>query len=120
MVTIEDGSQLKVELISKEVHLLAATFAHYLIRNIGTEMLLSLPAEFIITSYDSVRVGGSETFTDKQEFFYQEIRKYHQKKAHDKLLLRVERNRLLMTVINGLQFKRVVSANLFSCFPRSR
>ena len=83
-------------------------------------MLLSLPAEFIITSYDSVRVGGSETFTDKQEFFYQEIRKYHQKKAHDKLLLRVERNRLLMTVINGLQFKRVVSANLFSCFPRSR
>ncbi len=41
MVTIEDGSQLKVELISKEVHLLAATFAHYLIRNIGIEMLFS-------------------------------------------------------------------------------
>lgn len=73
VLTIEDGAQFVVELSSKEAHLMAASFAHYLLKNIG----------------------GSETFTDKQGFFYQEIRKFHQKKPHEKLLLRVERDKIL-------------------------
>ncbi len=35
MLAIEDGAQFKVELSSKEAHLLAASFAHYLLKNIG-------------------------------------------------------------------------------------
>lgn len=34
-LVIEDGSQLKVEIVSKEAHFLAASFAHYLSKNIG-------------------------------------------------------------------------------------
>ena len=54
--------------------------------------------------------GGSETFTDKQGFFYHEIRKFHQKKPHDKLLLRIERDRILQSV---KEFELV----LFRFFP---
>lgn len=34
-MTIEDGAQLEVELACKEGHLMAASFAHYLRKNIG-------------------------------------------------------------------------------------
>jgi hypothetical protein len=34
-LVIEDGAQFTVELASKEAHLLAASFAHYLLKNIG-------------------------------------------------------------------------------------
>lgn len=36
VLTIEDGVQFTVELSSKEAHLMAASFAHYLLKNIGT------------------------------------------------------------------------------------
>ena len=48
--------------------------------------------------------GGSDTFSDKQEFFYEGIRKHHLKKAHDKLQLRIERERLLDSVCNFVNF----------------
>lgn len=48
---IDDGSQPKIELASKDRNVIAATFTHFLLKNIG----------------------GSETFKDKQDFFYYEV-----------------------------------------------
>jgi hypothetical protein len=44
--------------------------------------------------------GGSETFKDKQDFFYHEVRKYHQKHYHEKLQMKVNREKLLESVSN--------------------
>lgn len=35
VLMIEDGAQFVVELTSKEAHLLASSFANYLVKNIG-------------------------------------------------------------------------------------
>lgn len=70
---IDDGCQPKIELISKERNVIAATFAQFLLKN----------------------MGGSETFKDKQDFFYHEVRKYHQKHYHEKLSMKVNREKLL-------------------------
>lgn len=35
ILLIEDGTQFKVELCSKDTHLIAASFSHYLLKNIG-------------------------------------------------------------------------------------
>ncbi|KRT81256.1 hypothetical protein AMK59_5638 [Oryctes borbonicus] len=70
---IDDGCQPKVELTSKERNVIAATFAQFLLKN----------------------MGGSETFKDKQDFFYHEVRKYHQKHYHEKLSMKVNREKLL-------------------------
>ncbi|CRK94157.1 CLUMA_CG007676, isoform A [Clunio marinus] len=70
---IDDGSQPKIELSSKDRNLIAATFTHFLIKNIG----------------------GSETFKDKQDFFYHEVRKFHSNCYHEKLALKVQRERIL-------------------------
>lgn len=40
-------------------------------------------------------MGGSETFKDKQDFFYHEVRKFHQKHYHEKLTMKVSREKLL-------------------------
>jgi hypothetical protein len=53
--------------------LIAATFTHFLIKNIG----------------------GSETFKDKQDFFYHEVRKFHANYYHEKLSLKVLREKIL-------------------------
>ena len=42
--------------------------------------------------------GGSETFKDKQDFFYHEIRQVHSKRIHDKLGIKINRANLLETV----------------------
>lgn len=39
--------------------------------------------------------GGSETFKDKLDFFYYEVRKLHKKHFHDKLQLKVSRDKIL-------------------------
>lgn len=70
---IDDGCQPKIELTSKERNVIAATFTNFLLKN----------------------MGGSETFRDKQDFFYHEVRKYHQKHYHDKLSMKVNREKLL-------------------------
>jgi hypothetical protein len=51
--------------------------------------------------------GGSETFKDKQDFFYHEVRKYHQKHYHEKLQMKVNREQLL---------KSVSHYHMFHCF----
>lgn len=53
--------------------MIAATFTHFLIKNIG----------------------GSETFKDKQDFFYHEVRKFHSNYYHEKLALKVQREKIL-------------------------
>lgn len=73
VLVIDDGCQPQVELISKQRNVIAATFTQFLLKNIG----------------------GSETFKDKQDFFYHEIRKLHQKHFHDKLSLKISREKLL-------------------------
>lgn len=71
---IDDGSQPKIELSSKDRNLIAATFTHFLIKNIG----------------------GSETFKDKQDFFYHEVRKFHGSNCfHEKISLKVQREKIL-------------------------
>ncbi|XP_067009797.2 apoptosis-resistant E3 ubiquitin protein ligase 1 [Anabrus simplex] len=70
---VDDGCQPKVELIAKDRNVIAATFTHFLLKNIG----------------------GSETFKDKQDFFYHEVRKYHQKHYHEKLPMKINREKLL-------------------------
>ncbi|XP_055858941.1 apoptosis-resistant E3 ubiquitin protein ligase 1 isoform X2 [Episyrphus balteatus] len=70
---IDDGSQPKIELASKDRNIIAATFTHFLLKNIG----------------------GSETFKDKQDFFYHEVRKFHSNYYHEKLALKVSRDKIL-------------------------
>ncbi|XP_039284139.1 apoptosis-resistant E3 ubiquitin protein ligase 1 isoform X3 [Nilaparvata lugens] len=70
---IDDGCQPKVELMAKDRNVIAATFTHFLLKNIG----------------------GSETFKDKQEFFYHEVRRFHHKHYHEKLAMKVNRDKLL-------------------------
>lgn len=70
---IDDGSQPKIELASVDRTVIAATFTHFLLKNIG----------------------GSETFKDKQDFFYHEVRKFHSHYYHEKLSLKVTREKIL-------------------------
>lgn len=74
--SIDDGCQPPVELISHYRDVIAATFTLFLLKNIG----------------------GSETFADKQDFFYHEVRKHHQKHYHEKLSMKVQRDKLLESV----------------------
>uniref|UniRef100_T1IIH2 HECT-type E3 ubiquitin transferase n=1 Tax=Strigamia maritima TaxID=126957 RepID=T1IIH2_STRMM len=70
---VDDGCQPKVELMTPERNVIAATFTQFLLKNIG----------------------GSETFKDKQEFFYHEVRNVHKKRYHDKLPIKIQRDKLL-------------------------
>lgn len=79
VLVIDDGCQPQVEMISEERNIIAATFTQYLLKNIG----------------------GSETFKDKQEFFYHEVRKLHQKHFHDKLQIKVTRDKILETSVRA-------------------
>lgn len=71
-----------------------------------------------------IYLGGSETFKDKQDFFYHEVRKYHQKHFHDKLVLKIARENLLESVslfFSFMQFdkKSSRSVNLMLCSSHS-
>ncbi|KAK0178888.1 hypothetical protein PV327_007731 [Microctonus hyperodae] len=77
--SIDDGCQPPVELFSHSRDVIAATFTLFLLKNIG----------------------GSETFADKQDFFYHEVRKHHQKHYHEKLTLKVQRDKLLESSIKA-------------------
>jgi len=75
ILSIEDGDQSKVEIISENCHLIAAAFASFLLKNIG----------------------GSDTFADKQQFFYKGVRKQYPQRSHDKVMLKIRRDQLLLT-----------------------
>ncbi|XP_070577251.1 apoptosis-resistant E3 ubiquitin protein ligase 1-like isoform X2 [Ptychodera flava] len=73
MFAIDDGAQPPIDLASKERDLLAATFTQFLLKNIG----------------------GSETFQDKQDFFFQEIQQIHSRRSRSKLNLHIKRSDIL-------------------------
>ncbi|KAK2161321.1 hypothetical protein NP493_1590g00048 [Ridgeia piscesae] len=75
VIVIDDGCQAPVSLATKDRNIIAACFTNFLLSNIG----------------------GSETFKDKQEFFYHKIRQFHSKRCHDKLPVKVSRWNLLET-----------------------
>ncbi|CAH0702163.1 unnamed protein product [Spodoptera exigua] len=77
--TLEDGVQPQLELVSAERDLIAATFTQLLIAN----------------------CGGEDTFKNKQDFFYSEIRKAHSRYPHEKLAIRVVRSELLRSSLKA-------------------
>ncbi|KAM3963767.1 LOW QUALITY PROTEIN: apoptosis-resistant E3 ubiquitin protein ligase 1 [Aphomia sociella] len=76
---IDDGIQPQLELVSPERDLIAATFTQLLIAN----------------------CGGEDTFKNKQEFFYSEVRKVHARHPHEKVALRVVRSDLLRSSLKA-------------------
>ncbi|CAG7785471.1 unnamed protein product [Allacma fusca] len=72
-ILIDDGSQPPIKLTLKDAKIVVATFAHFLLRNIG----------------------GSETFQDKQEYFFKELRDVHRKHPRDKVTLKITRENIL-------------------------
>ncbi|XP_075974360.1 apoptosis-resistant E3 ubiquitin protein ligase 1 isoform X3 [Anticarsia gemmatalis] len=77
--TLEDGVQPQLELVSAERDLIAATFTQLLIAN----------------------CGGEDSFKNKQDFFYSEIRKAHSRHPHEKLAIRVLRSELVRTSLKA-------------------
>ncbi|XP_076442500.1 apoptosis-resistant E3 ubiquitin protein ligase 1-like isoform X1 [Babylonia areolata] len=71
--TIDDGAQPPLVLASKDRNTIAATFSCFLLQ----------------------RIGGSETFQDKQMFFNHEVRQLHMKRAHTPMPIKIDRSRLL-------------------------
>nr|XP_037870320.1 apoptosis-resistant E3 ubiquitin protein ligase 1 isoform X2 [Bombyx mori] len=78
-VCVEDGVQEAVRLQCAQRDLLAACFTHLLLDN----------------------CGGEDSFKNKQEFFYSEMRKAHSKHPHDKLSLRVTRADLIRSSLKA-------------------
>ncbi|CAH1791950.1 unnamed protein product [Owenia fusiformis] len=72
VLTIDDGAQPPLELATKDRGIIAATFTNFLLKNIG----------------------GSETFKDKQDFFYHEVRQLHRRRD-TKLYVQVQRANIL-------------------------
>ncbi|KAK7493478.1 hypothetical protein BaRGS_00015378 [Batillaria attramentaria] len=70
--TIDDGAQQLV-LASKDRNTIAATFFCFLLQ----------------------RIGGSETFHDKQTFFNHEVRQLHARRAHTPMPIKIDRSRFL-------------------------
>lgn len=77
--SVEDGVQPSLELVSSERDLIAATFTQLLIAN----------------------CGGEDSFKNKQEFFYSELRKAHSRHPHEKLALRVARHQLVASSLKA-------------------
>ncbi|XP_028158888.1 apoptosis-resistant E3 ubiquitin protein ligase 1 isoform X2 [Ostrinia furnacalis] len=76
---VEDGVQAPLKLWAPERDLLAATFTHLLLAN----------------------CGGEDTFKNKQDYFYSELRKLHARHPHDKLAVRVLRDQLLASSLKA-------------------
>ncbi|KAL0881242.1 hypothetical protein ABMA27_002339 [Loxostege sticticalis] len=77
--SVEDGVQPPLKLWAPERDLIAATFTHLLLAN----------------------CGGEDTFKNKQDFFYSELRKLHARHPHDKLGVRVLRQELLRSSLKA-------------------
>jgi len=52
--------------------------------------------------------GGSETFHDKQEHFFKELREFHRKHPRDKLPIKITRDNIIESVSQHLKaFKNI-------------
>ncbi|KAH9406533.1 Apoptosis-resistant E3 ubiquitin protein ligase 1 [Tyrophagus putrescentiae] len=78
---IDDGSQTPVELMTPERNIIVAVFTYFLLS----------------------KIGGSETFHDKQDFFNSEVRRYHAKSIHTpgRVHLKIDRSDLLESSIKA-------------------
>lgn len=76
---LDDGVQASLLITSPQAQLMAATYTHLLLAN----------------------CGGEDTFKNKQDYFYSEVRKCHSRHPHDKLSLRVTREQLLVTSLKA-------------------
>ncbi|XP_060803597.1 apoptosis-resistant E3 ubiquitin protein ligase 1 [Amyelois transitella] len=77
--SLEDGAQPALRLWSAERDLLAATLAQLLLAN----------------------CGGEDSFKNKQEFFYSELRRAHSRHPHERVSLRVLRAELLRSSLKA-------------------
>ncbi|XP_059055440.1 apoptosis-resistant E3 ubiquitin protein ligase 1 [Achroia grisella] len=77
--SVDDGAQPPLALASPDRDLIAATYTQLLVAN----------------------CGGEDTFKNKQEFFYSEVRKVHARHPHDKIQLRVDRADLLRSSLKA-------------------
>ncbi|XP_068632769.1 apoptosis-resistant E3 ubiquitin protein ligase 1 [Battus philenor] len=77
--TLDDGAQPVLRLTSPQRDLLAATFTQLLIAN----------------------CGGEDSFKNKQDFFYSEIRKAHARHPHEKLPIRILRAELVRSSLKA-------------------
>ena len=80
--SIDDGCQPTVSLACKERNVIAATFTQFMLKNIG----------------------GSETFKDKQDHFYHQVRRHHYKNHHDRLTITVSRDKLLTSSMKATKY----------------
>lgn len=78
-LTLEDGVQPALRLWAAQRDLLAATFTQLLVAN----------------------CGGEDSFKNKQDFFYSEVRKAHARHPHERLALRVRRADLLRSSLKA-------------------
>ncbi|KAB7501804.1 Apoptosis-resistant E3 ubiquitin protein ligase 1 [Armadillidium nasatum] len=78
-MSIDDGCQPVVRLACKDRNVVCATFSQFMLKNIG----------------------GSETFKDKQEHFYHELRRLHSRRPHDRLPFTVSRQKLLESTLKA-------------------
>ncbi|KAH9426645.1 Apoptosis-resistant E3 ubiquitin protein ligase 1 [Dermatophagoides pteronyssinus] len=74
-IMIDDGAQTPIELITPQRNIIVAIFTYFLLN----------------------RIGGSESFRDKQDFFYSEVRRHHQKTNYlpGRIHLKISRENLL-------------------------
>ncbi|KAG7305871.1 hypothetical protein JYU34_008414 [Plutella xylostella] len=79
VLTVEDGAGPPVRLSSAERDLIAATF----------------------TQLRSEHCGGDDSFKNKQDYFYSEVRKVHARHPHDKIAIRVSRAALLASSLKA-------------------
>ncbi|KAK7575646.1 hypothetical protein V9T40_011932 [Parthenolecanium corni] len=77
--SVEDGSQPVVYLAAHNRNVIAASFTKFLLSNIG----------------------GSETFTEKQYFFYYEVRRFHLKHKHEPITIKINRQNLLKSSLKA-------------------
>ncbi|OTF77090.1 ubiquitin protein ligase-like protein, partial [Euroglyphus maynei] len=82
-IMIDDGSQTPIELVSPHRNIIVAIFTHFLLN----------------------RIGGSESFRDKQDFFYSEVRRHHQKNNYTpgRIYLKISRENLLESSMKAVR-----------------
>ena len=106
MISVKDANQSPVFIATKDTCLLiVATFALHVERNIGQLFQNTLHlwrhrkwksrAPCIFNVFFT---GGSETFAEKKEHFFQSLREFHKKRARSQTTLIIDRSKLLESV----------------------
>lgn len=89
-------------------HLIVRNYNSYLqyyhsmnnFQNISKNFFFDPPHNFLFVQF--CVTGGSESFKDKQIYFYSEVRRMNQQNGHGHLMIKVNRDRFLESVSNVL------------------